>query len=145
VKGWRRSTIPFALYRQVLYEGVGTGRRRHLHRRIGVRLEAGYGVRAREIAAPLAVHFERGGEIPRAVDYGQQASEHAARRNAYPEALAALKKALALLATLSESAERTERELALQLALAELLRATKGWGHRTWATSTPRPIPSASR
>ena len=140
-----RYRFTHALYRQVLYEGLGTARRRQLHRRIGMRLEAGYGAQAKEIGAQLAVHFERGGEIPRAVDYWQQAGDNAARRNAHHEAIAALRKALALLATLPESLERTQRELTLQLALAELLRARRGWGPRTWATSTPGPIPSASR
>ena len=70
----------------------GWGRRgaRQLHRRIGLRLEAGYGAQAKEIAAQLAVHFERGGEIPRAVHYWQQAGDNAARRNAHHEAIAAL-------------------------------------------------------
>jgi predicted ATPase len=57
------------LYQQVLYEQVGTGRRAQLHRRIGAQLEASYGARARDIAAQLAVHFERAGEIQRAVSY----------------------------------------------------------------------------
>src|SRR5262249_4610891 len=39
---------------------------------------------------------------------------------------AALRKGLALLATAPESPERTERELALQLTLGELLMATQG-------------------
>jgi predicted ATPase len=60
-----------ALYPQVLYERLGAARRAGLHRRIGARLEAGYGARAREIAAQLAVHFERGGEVPQAVHYWQ--------------------------------------------------------------------------
>jgi predicted ATPase len=115
-----------ALYLQVLYEQLGAVRRMQLHRRIGTRLAAGYGARAREIAAQLAVHFERGGEIPRAVDSWQQAGENAARRNAYPEAIAALKKGLTLLATLPESPERTAHELALQLTLGQLLMAAQG-------------------
>jgi predicted ATPase len=115
-----------ALYQQVLYEQVGTARRVQLHRRIGARLEAGQGARAGEIAAQLAVHFERGGETPRAVHYWQQAGETAARRNAYHEAIAALRKGLALLATLPEDPERTQRELTLQLTLGELLRAVRG-------------------
>ena len=123
-----RYRFTHALYRQVLYEGLGTVRRRQLHRRIGLRLEAGYGAQAGEIAAQLAVHFERGGEMPRAVHYWQQVGDNAARRNAHSEAIAALKKGLALLATLPESPERTQHELALQLALGELLRATKGVG-----------------
>ena len=73
-----------ALYRQVLYEGLGTVRRRQLHRRMGMRLEAGYGAQSHEIAARLAVHFERGGEIPRAAMslarlWQQQGQQHAAR------------------------------------------------------------------
>jgi hypothetical protein len=121
-----RYQFTHALYRQVLYEGLGTVRRRQLHRRIGLRLEAGYGVQAWEIAAQLAVHFERGGEIPRAIRYWQHVGDNAARRNSHSEAITALKKGLQLLATLSESPERTQHELALQLALGELLRVTQG-------------------
>ena len=58
-----RYRFQHALYQQVLYEQLGTARRVQLHRRIGARLEAGYGARAGEIAAQLAVHFERGGEV----------------------------------------------------------------------------------
>jgi predicted ATPase len=115
-----------ALYQQVLYEQVGTARRVQLHRRIGARLETGYGTQAGEIAAQLAVHFERGGELERAVEYWRQAGANAARRHAYPDAIAALRKGLALLATLPERLERTQRELVLQFTLAELLSAVRG-------------------
>ena len=117
-----------ALYRQVLYERLGTMRCVQLHQRIGARLEAGYGARAGEIAAQLAVHFERGGATAQAVRYAQQAAENAARRNAHHEASTALTKGLALLATLPESPERSRLELALQLSLGELLRTTQGLG-----------------
>jgi predicted ATPase len=121
-----RYQFTHALYRQVLYEQIGTARRRQLHRRIGVRLEAGYGAQAGEIAARLAVHFERGGEVQRAVQYWQQAGDNAAQRNAYPEAITVLRTGLALLALLPESSERAQRELALQLMLGELLMVAKG-------------------
>ena len=97
-----------ALYRQVLYERLGTMRCVQLHQRIGARLEAGYGVQAGEVAAQLAVHFERGGEVQRAVHYWQQAGDTATRRNAPHEAITALRKGLALLATLPESPERSQ-------------------------------------
>ena len=116
-----------ALYQQVLYEQVGTVRR--VRSSTGVLAHGwrrAYGARAGDIAAQLAVHFERGGEIQRAVAYWQQVGDNAARRNAHPEAIAALRKGLALLATLPESPERTRRELALQLILGELLMAAKG-------------------
>ena len=98
-----------ALYSQVLYEQLGTARRRQLHRRIGTRLEAGYGARAGDVTIQLAIHFERGGETSQAVHYWQQVGDIAARRNAYHEAVAALRQGLAL-----------------QLTLGELLMAAKG-------------------
>ena len=88
--------------------------------------EAGYGARAGEIAAQLAVHFERGGEPSQAVHYWQKVAEIAARRKAYHEAIAALRKGLASLATLPDSPERIQRELALQLTLGELFSAVRG-------------------
>jgi predicted ATPase len=135
--GWRvwpdatgggRYRFQHALYQQVLYESLGTARRMQLHRRIGVRLEVGYGTRAGEIATQLMVHFERGGATAQAVCYAQQAADNAARRNAHHEASTALTRGLALLATLPESSERSQRELVQQLAQGELLRATKGVG-----------------
>jgi len=121
-----RYRFQHALYQQVLYESLGTARRMQLHQRIGARLEAGYGARAGEIAAQLAVHCERGGEVQRAVHYWQQAGDNAARRHAHQDAIVAVTKGLALLATLPDSPQRTEDELTLQLTLGELLMAVKG-------------------
>jgi hypothetical protein len=100
--------------------------RLHLHQRVRARLEAGYDPQVGEIATQLAVHCERGGAVQRAVHYLQQAGEHAARRNAPHEAIAALTKGLALLTTLPDSAERTQCELTLHLSLGELLLAVQG-------------------
>jgi tetratricopeptide (TPR) repeat protein len=74
-----------ALYQQVLYAQIGTARREQYHRHIGLRLEAGQGARVQESAAQLAVHFECGGEVERAVRYLQQAADNATRRNAHGE------------------------------------------------------------
>jgi len=115
-----------ALYQQVLYERLGPTQRLQCHQRVGARLEAGYGAQRGEIAAQLAVHFERAGETGRAVHAWQQVGETAERRNAPHEAIAALQKALTLLATLPESAERTRHELTLQLRLGEVISAAKG-------------------
>jgi predicted ATPase len=115
-----------AVVPSVVYARLGRARRMRLHQRLGERLEAGYGTRAGEIAAQLAVHFERGGEVPRAVHYVQQAGDNAAWRNAAQEAITLLTNGLTLLATLPESPERFQRELTLQLALGELWMAAKG-------------------
>jgi hypothetical protein len=134
-----------ALYHQVLYESLGTARRVQLHQRIGARLEAGYSSRAGEIAAQLAVHFERAGDTQRAVHYWQQTGENAAQRHAYPEGLTALRKGLALLATLPESPARHQDELTLQLRLGQLLIAARGAAAPEVGRCTAGPTTSASR
>ena len=128
--GWHprgRYRFQHALYQQVLYEQLGTARRMQYHQHIGRRLEASHGARAGEIAAQLAMHFERGGEGERAVRYLQQAADNATRRNAHHEAILALRKGLALLATLPESPERTQHELTLLLLLGSRLMAAQGY------------------
>jgi tetratricopeptide (TPR) repeat protein len=117
-----------ALYQQVLYERLGPTRRAQLHQRLGTRLEAGYGAQAGAIAAHLALHFERGGEVERAVRSLQQVADNATRRNAHHEAVAALTKGLTLLATLPESPARAQHELTLLLLLGQRLMAVQGWG-----------------
>jgi tetratricopeptide (TPR) repeat protein len=115
-----------ALYQRVLYAGLGTARRAQLHRRIATRLEVGYGTRAGELAAQLAVHFERGGETPRAVHAWMQAGQQAVRRNALHEAVAAFRRGIKLLGSQPHSPEHLQQELSLQLMLGDLLMAVKG-------------------
>ncbi len=98
-----------ALYQHVLSQRLGRGWQARLHRQIGERQEQAYGERAREVAAELAVHFERGQDSQRAVYYLQQAAENALRRYAYQEA-----------------SRHLTRELALQLARGLALIAIKG-------------------
>jgi predicted ATPase len=114
------------LYQQVLYDRLGATRRMQLHRRIGGRMEAAYGARVGEVAAPLASHFERGGEPQHAVHYLPQVGAQAARRNAPDEAVAIFRKGLELLATVPDSPERAQHELTLQLALGEMLITLQG-------------------
>lgn len=116
-----------ALYHEVVYARVSAGRRVRLHQRIGARKEAGYGAQARQIAAELAVHFERGRDHRRAIWYLRQAADNALRRSAHADAVAHLTKALALLATLPDTPERTQQELDLQVALGPALMAIKGY------------------
>src|SRR5207245_6790584 len=97
------------------------------HRQIGERAEAAYGKRAGEVAAELAVHFERGREYRKAIQYLQQAGENALRRSAYREATDLFTKGLELLQTLPAAPERTQQELTLQTALGSALIATKGY------------------
>ena len=125
-----------ALYQEVLYAQISPSRRIRLHRQLGEREEQAYGERANEIAAELAVHFERGQEYRRAIQYLQQAGENAARRSAYQEAISLLTKGLELLNTLPDTPERTQQELTLQVALVSALVAIKGYAvpevERVW-------------
>ena len=93
---------------------------------VAERLEAGYGSRAREMAGELALHFERGQDARRAVQYQQYAAEQALSRSAYTEALAHCHQGPDLLATLPASPERASQELTLRLALSIALVPTQG-------------------
>ncbi len=59
------------LVRKVAYERADEGRRAEWHRRIGLRLELGYGERSPEIALILATHFMHGRDTSRAAYYLQ--------------------------------------------------------------------------
>ena len=117
-----------ALYQNVLYDRIAAARQARLHRTIGERIEAGYGKRGREVAAELAVHFERGRDTQRAIQYRQQADQFAAQRSAYPEAVEHLTKGIAVFVTLPDSPERVQQELFLQTSLSSTLGALKGFG-----------------
>ncbi|HJY82313.1 MAG TPA: hypothetical protein VKK81_14680, partial [Candidatus Binatia bacterium] len=89
--------------------------------------EQGYGEQAREIAAELALHFERGREYRKAIQYLQHAAENAIRRSAHQEAIILLTKGLELLKTLPNTPERAQQELALQIALNDALVPAEGY------------------
>lgn len=114
------------LYQELISQHVPLSRRVRWHQQIGTRLEAAYGRRAPEIAAELAMHFERGRDFRRAVTYLQHAGEHARQRSALQEAVTHLHRGLELLAALPASPEWTEYELALYFTLGLVLATLKG-------------------
>ena len=114
--GW-----PHTLYQEVVYLQVPVGRRLRLHRRIGLREETGYGVQASTHAAELAMHFERGQDYQRAVQYLQQAGDRALMRSACREAMAYFEQALSALSQLPETRETREQTIDLWLALRTAL------------------------
>jgi DNA-binding winged helix-turn-helix (wHTH) protein/tetratricopeptide (TPR) repeat protein len=116
-----------ALYQEVLYHRVPAGQRVRLHQEIGACLEAGYGGQAQEVAAELAVHFARGRDAPRAVQYLRNAGENALQRSAHQEAIAHLRKGLEVLGTLPDAVERARQEVDLQTTLGVAFMVAKGW------------------
>ena len=116
-----------AIYQNMLYERVPASRRMQMHLRIAEGGENVYGERSREIAARLAMHFERGRDYKRAAKYLEQAAENAIRRFAYREAVSLARRGLELLSKLPDSPQRAEQELSLQLTLGVPLIATQGY------------------
>ncbi|MGE0684703.1 MAG: AAA family ATPase, partial [Candidatus Binatia bacterium] len=122
-----RYSFLHAVHQEVVYAQVTEVRRARLHRRIAERKEAAYGERVGEIAAELAVHFERGRELTQAVQYLDKAGETAVRRGAHQEAISHLTKGLNVLTTFPETPEHAPQELRLYLTLGTSLMATKGY------------------
>ena len=91
-----RYRFTHALYQDALYAEVVSKRRVRLHRQIGQRLLEHYQDQGSRIAASLAVHFERGRDFIRAVDYLIQAADNATQAYANAEAEALYSRALAL-------------------------------------------------
>jgi predicted ATPase len=116
-----------ALYRWVLYDGVAAARRVRLHRAVGRREEAGFGSRAADHAAELAMHFSRGHAHPRALHFHELAAAAALERHAGHEAAAHCAAALEALEHVPERSDRASRELALVVARATLLMAIQGY------------------
>ncbi|WP_181389631.1 winged helix-turn-helix domain-containing protein [Leucothrix pacifica] len=96
------------LYRQYFYENLSAARCRHYHLRFAERLLSGYLGKVSELASQLAYHFEAGGDLPRALAFSKEASQHAAQCFAYREAIAHISNVIAL----SERLEQPELQLA---------------------------------
>jgi DNA-binding CsgD family transcriptional regulator/tetratricopeptide (TPR) repeat protein len=83
------------LLQQVLYESLGSGRRRMLHARIGDALEVFYGGRAVAHAGELALHYTKSGSArSKAVRYLSHAGRNALQKYANREAASFLSDAL---------------------------------------------------
>jgi len=122
-----RYAFVHALYQQVAYARLGAAWRLAVHQRLGRRLEAAYGPQAGEIAAELAMHCERGRDLPRAIQYSQLAAANAVRRQAYHEATALLSTSVALLHSLPDTPARAQQELRLQSRLGAAAMTTHGY------------------
>jgi DNA-binding winged helix-turn-helix (wHTH) protein/predicted ATPase len=117
-----------ALYQEVLYGDLSPARRVAVHRRIGERLAEGYTTHAGDIAAELAMHFERGHDFERAIPSLAQAAETALRRAAHHEALDYADRGLRLLERTTGLADRPSVELRLRMMQTVALVTLHGAG-----------------
>jgi predicted ATPase len=122
-----RYAFAHALYQEVLYDRIAAGRRAELHRKIGRRLETAFSGHVEDIAAELATHFGRGGDLGKAVPHLEQAARKVLRRSAPQEALGLVDRALEMLQKLPDPAERARHELALRIIQGQALAAIKGY------------------
>jgi class 3 adenylate cyclase/tetratricopeptide (TPR) repeat protein len=114
-----------SLIQDTAYESLPLRTRRELHGRIADVLEASPFDTAVEPEF-LAHHCDRAGRIEEAIDYYREAGEAAHSRSANLEAIASLKRALALIDQLPDDDRRMRGELAVELVLAPVLEATHG-------------------
>lgn len=75
-----------ALIQEVAYEGLVSRDRRRLHGQVARSLEAHFGERSGEIVETLAFHYERSGDVVRAVRYLRMAGRRALGQLALQEA-----------------------------------------------------------
>jgi DNA-binding winged helix-turn-helix (wHTH) protein/predicted ATPase len=125
---WPQLAFTHTLYRDVLYDAIPFRRRAELHRRLGGHLERAWGEDAVQIAAELALHFERGDERERAIHHLTVAAENARRRSAFREARTHYERALELLGRLPDDDRRATAELDLRIGLGAATMALSGFG-----------------
>ena len=108
-----------ALYAAVLYDDLVPKRRAQLHHLVAERLTLHHGAEAERIAARLAVHWEKGRDLERAIECYTLAGRNAVARFAYAEAADHQESALRLLDKLPPEGVR-ERRLSLLAELGEV-------------------------
>jgi len=100
-----RYRFAHALYQNFLYGDLVNKRRVALHQQAGEELLRHYGKRAPQIATQLALHFERGRDFGRAVEYLIHAGDHAAKLYGYAEAERHYSQALRLVEKLAADSQ----------------------------------------
>lgn len=107
-----RYRFAHVLYQNLLYEQLVSQRRIALHRQAGEQLVRHYRGEARRIAAPLAMHFERGRDFRQAVQYLIHAGDNAGRLYSSQEAEQYYTRALGLIEKLPPE-EQPERRITI--------------------------------
>jgi predicted ATPase/class 3 adenylate cyclase len=116
-----------ALIQETAVQSLLKRTRQQFHARVGQVLEERFPDSVAAEPEVVARHYEQAGLTDQAIAHYQRAGERAAERSANEEAIGHLRRALALVATLPESRQRLQRELALQMAIGGPLSAARGW------------------
>jgi class 3 adenylate cyclase/tetratricopeptide (TPR) repeat protein len=116
-----------ALTREVAYEGMLEARRRELHGRAGVSLEASQASQRFEHGELLAYHYARSAIPARAIPYLAAAGARAKDRYANEEAIRLYRKALSIVGDLPAGSDRDRQELEILEAVGPPLTARYGY------------------
>jgi class 3 adenylate cyclase/predicted ATPase len=120
-------TFKHALTQEVAYNALLVERRKPLHERTGLALEAMFAGRLDDHLDELAHHYSRSDNVAKAVEYLGRAGQQALQRSAYADAIRSLHAAIELLQRLPDNPGRIHQELRLQLAIGPALNAVKGF------------------
>jgi class 3 adenylate cyclase/predicted ATPase len=121
-------TFKHALIQDAGYQSLLKSTRQHYHQRIAQVLEAQFSETAEAQPELVAHHYTEAGLTEKAVHYWHRAGQQAIERSAHVEAITHLRQGLELLKMLPETAEHTQREIDMHIALGASLLATKGPG-----------------
>jgi class 3 adenylate cyclase len=121
-------TFKHALVQDAAYGTLLRSRREQLHARIATALEDRFPEIVAAQPALLAHHCSEAGLTEKAVDYWLAAGRQAWGRSAPAEAVARLRRGLALIPSLTDTEWRGAHEFDLQIALGQVLNASGGWG-----------------
>jgi predicted ATPase len=119
-------TFKHILTQEVAYHSLVRRARQRYHTRIAQVLEAQFSEIIETQPELLAHHYTEAGRGAQAIPYWQRAGQRAVERLANVEAISHFTQGLELLKTLPDTPERSQQELALQLALGQPLRMIKG-------------------
>jgi DNA-binding SARP family transcriptional activator/predicted negative regulator of RcsB-dependent stress response len=133
------------LIREVAYVGAGPAPRSFLHRRVAQALEKLHAGDMDRVSVQIASHYERSGQIARAVHFYRVGAGLARSFAASSEAIRLLRQALSLLQRLPASEERERLELELQYALSAPLNASLGYASPELEASLERVRTIGSR
>ena len=110
-------TFKHVLTQDVAYNGALQERRRNLHRRVLLAIEARYHNRLDEFVESQAYHAARAEEWEKAVGFLERAGNKAIERSAYPEAITHFEAAVTALGYLPADVETIRRTIGLRLSL----------------------------
>ena len=120
-------TFKHALVQDAAYSTLLRAKRQQIHTKIAHIIEAQYPTIAETQPELLAHHLTEAGLFHDAIVYWHKAGDRAMRRSANTEAVAQLTRGIELQNAIPASCDGRQRELNMQILLAQALIATKGY------------------